>query len=142
MSNQLECGCHCGNLKARYQAPSPIAEWVIRECQCSFCRAHGSRTVADAAGRLELRVADEKLLSRYRWGLATADFLVCKRCGIYLAAVLDSNGRSVATLNINTVTDRALFNRPAMPGNYDAETADQRIARRLLVWTPCTTMVG
>jgi hypothetical protein len=39
------------------------------------------------------RFAGSKLL-RYRFGLKTADFLVCENCGIYMAAVISTGDSS------------------------------------------------
>jgi hypothetical protein len=86
-----------------------------------------------------VKVRDANELSRYRWGLATADFLVCRRCGVYLGAVLSEGGRSWATLNVNAFDDQEPFRREAQAVSYEGETAAQRIARRKAAWTPALT---
>jgi hypothetical protein len=44
------------------------------------------------------RPREPALLTRYRWGLATADFLVCGRCGVYVAAVLSEGASAWAVI--------------------------------------------
>src|SRR2546422_3634073 len=44
---------------------------------CSFCRKHGARTTSDPSGRVVITVRHPGQLLRYRFGLETADFLVC-----------------------------------------------------------------
>jgi hypothetical protein len=94
--------------------------------------------VADPEGRLELTLADPGALHRYRFGLRTADFLVCGRCGAYVAAVIETGQGLRSTLNVNVLDDRDAFdpNPPAV--NYDKEGYDERLARRAERWTPTT----
>ncbi|MCA1826620.1 MAG: GFA family protein [Myxococcales bacterium] len=120
--------CHCGNIS--YELQTELAEPPLRACQCSFCRMHAARSISDPAGRLVFDVEDESLLSRYRFGLATADFLVCRRCGAYAGAFMDGYGIANARL-----LETALLREPS-PVSYDGETAEQRIARRRERWTP------
>lgn len=129
--------CHCGAIRVSFSASRPLASLPLRRCACSFCRRHGARTVADPAGLLEIR-ARPGALNRYRFGLRTADFLLCARCGTYVAALIERDGRAFATLNANTLEARDSLD-PAPPlVNYEGETAAGRIARRLAGWTPAT----
>lgn len=130
--------CHCGNIAVRFETREDPRALPLRECDCSFCRRHGARTTADPRGRVEISVEDPAELSRYRWGLATADFLVCRRCGVYCAAVLSEGGEAWATINTLIFDDRAPFLREAATVSYDAESAPQRIARRKQSWTPAS----
>lgn len=134
----LTGGCHCGAVTVRLHSARAPHELQLRACQCGFCRMHRVRTVSDPQGRLTIECTDENLLGRYRFGLSVSDFLVCKRCGVYLGAILESPALSVATLNIN-VLENAPFESPAVaPVNYDHETAGARTTRRLKQWTPTT----
>jgi hypothetical protein len=140
MNNQqptsLDGGCHCGNIRLRFESAHKIADLPLRTCMCSFCRAHGVRTTSDPQGSLRLRVADPALLNRYRFGLKTADFLICRSCGVYVGAVLQSGQRQFATLNINVLDLRGAFRQSATSEDYDGEQAADRAARRLATWTP------
>ena len=53
----------------------------------------------DPRGRVSIRVREPEQLSRYRFALAMADFLVCRRCGVYLAAVIPANHKDGARAN-------------------------------------------
>ncbi len=136
-----EGSCHCGAIRLRFRATRPLAELPLRRCGCSFCRRHGARTVADPGGTLDIR-AEPGVLARYLFGRRTADFLLCGRCGVYVAAALSHDGRTVATLNVNTLEARDTLD-PAPPlADYEDETIEARLARRLARWTPATVVEG
>ncbi len=128
--------CHCGALAVAFTTRTPPAELPLRQCQCSFCRKHGATTTTDPDGFAEISVRETGALARYRFGLATADYLVCARCGVYLAAVMEEAGRAYAVINVNALDDRAFFAGAATPTVYDHEDAAERRARRRKVWTP------
>jgi hypothetical protein len=131
----LTGSCHCGNLSVRFETQIAPEDIEVRACQCSFCRRHHQRSVTDPRGQVTIGVADPTLLSRYRFGLATADFLVCSRCGVYLAAVMQDEGSAWATINVNALDDRDRFG-PGKPVVFDGEDAAARIDRRKARWTP------
>lgn len=135
---QLNGQCHCGALVVTFTPSIPIAQLAIRACQCGFCTRHGANTTTDPRGRLVIDVRDPTRLARYRFGLATADYLVCRECGVYIAAVMTAGAASLATLNINVLAaaDRARFSSEVAPASYDGEDRAARIARRLARWTP------
>ncbi|MGD9537755.1 MAG: GFA family protein [Alphaproteobacteria bacterium] len=129
-------GCHCGNLRLRLSLSKAPDESPLRACACSFCRAHATRTVADPAGLAELSAADWSLVERYRFGSRTADYLVCRRCGVYVAALCETSAGLRAVVNVNALDDRAAFSQPPSAMNYDGETAETRLARRAANWMP------
>ena len=91
--------CHCGALGWTFEtAISPVA-WTVRSCQCGFCKRHGARCTSDPKGAVTFRFDEPEQLFRYRFGLQTADFLLCRRCGIYLGAVIETPDGAFATLN-------------------------------------------
>ncbi len=137
----LSGGCHCGNLQLRFTPSLPPAQLPVRSCRCAFCVRHGARTASDPAGRVRITVRERRRLLRYRFGLRTADFLVCGQCGVYVAAVLPDRRTPVATVNINVLTDRDLLTRDAVEVGYDDETKAERIARRRARWTPADVML-
>ena len=93
--------CHCGNLELSLETSARPEELSLRADTCSFCRRHGARTTSDPSGRVVITVHHPDELLRYRFGLETADFLVCGRCGIYVAAVMNEGSSSYATVNVN-----------------------------------------
>lgn len=128
--------CHCGNVELALTTAYELDALPLRACSCEFCRRHGARTTTDPAGTVGITVHDAAELGRYRFGLATADAIVCRRCGVYVGAVLDDQGGAWATINTNTFAVRP--SGAAVPVSYDGEDAVARVARRRTSWTPCT----
>jgi hypothetical protein len=132
----LRGSCHCGNLELRFETDLDPWALPLRACGCSFCRRHGARATSDPAGRVEIRVHDPAHLIRHRFAQRTADFLVCGRCGVYVAALMPLPEGGFATLNANTFEAPEPFARAAEPVCYEGESADARRARRRARWTP------
>ena len=128
--------CHCGAVTARLDTADP-AGLQVRACQCDFCRRHGAKTVSDPNGRLTLIFA-EGAVSRYRFGLNITDFLICRSCGAFVAAIMDD----LAVLNVVGVDMPPLASRTAEPMNYGGEDEGERIARRGARWMPVTLEVA
>jgi hypothetical protein len=136
----FEGRCHCGAIGFTFRTSLPPAQWTVRTCQCSFCRAHGARTFSDPAGSVTFRFTELGKLRRYRFGTRSSDFLVCGDCGVYLAAVVTLSERQFATLNINVI--RGPLDVPeAVPVSYEGESVEQRRSRRAQRWTPVTEVV-
>ena len=129
-------GCHCGNLGLNLRLSQPPEEVALRACGCSFCRAHNTRTTSDPAGLVEVWAADWSLVEPYRFGSRTAEFLICRRCGVYIGAVCDTPAGSRAVINTNALEDRARFARAPAPVDHAAEAVEDRLARRARSWTP------
>jgi hypothetical protein len=133
MDRTIHAGsCHCGALTLEFHSAKPLAP---RACDCSFCRKHGARSVSDPDGHATIRSAAGRDPLRYRFGLKTADFLICSRCGVYVAAVIDIEGQSYSVLNLNTFED-SHSEIPGQPMSYEGESAEDRTERRRRVWTP------
>jgi hypothetical protein len=77
-----------------------------------------------------------EFLRRYRFGLRTADFLICRECGTYIAAVLLSGRGAHAAININTLRDAPSGVGPGRPVLRQGESIEERRARRVQTWTP------
>jgi hypothetical protein len=127
--------CHCGAIAFVFRTAIDPHYWSVRACQCSFCRAHGVVSTSDPTGAVEISGNSDQV-QRYRFGQGSADFLICRTCGVYVAAVMESNGRRYAVINV-----RALDSAPRelpMPValSFDGEQAAQRNTRRLQRWTP------
>ena len=122
--------CHCGSVRFAFDSDAPLA---VRECQCSFCRKHGSRNVSDPSGSIE--IVSKLRLTRYRFGLGVTDFLICPKCGSYVAAATGEGDECLSTLNLNCFDDPHL-ELQAEPVVYGAEDAGDRLERRRQRWTP------
>ena len=131
-----EGGCHCGAIGFRYSTIRPPDAWSVRACQCSFCRKHDALSTSDPKGRLQFRYSEQDALQRYRFALGTADFLLCRRCGVYVGAVIDVDGRQYGIINTHALEDAPQDMAKVDPISYDAENANNRVRRREERWTP------
>lgn len=129
----IEGACHCGNVSYEFRTVFTPDSLIIRNCQCSFCTAHGGATARDPDGTVKLTARDPELVKLYRFGTKTTDFVLCGRCGVYVGAVLGHGGKKYATLNMRL---SALDTSQAEPVMYDDEPAKERIARRMGLFTP------
>ena len=134
--HRYEGGCHCGNLEFVFEASAPLEALGLRADQCSFCRAHHARNTSDPKGVMSIFVRNAGALIRYRFGLRTADFLICARCGVYIGALMEEGGRSWFTVNVNAFRPPPPDEFPIAPVDYDVEDVPARIARRKQRWTP------
>jgi hypothetical protein len=126
-------GCHCGNLTYVFDASASLETLGLRADMCSFCRSHGARNTSDPNGAMRIRVRDAAKLNRYRFGLKTADFLICRECGVYIGALLEDGW---FTVNANTFREKPRLDFPVVPHDFDSEDTHTRIARRKAKWTP------
>lgn len=134
-SSALSGRCHCGNLSLTFHATRSAAELGARTCTCTFCRARRLRWTADPAGTVTIAVADAAELSRYRFGTATADFLICRRCGQVAAALTADDPEPRAVINVDLLDQAEAF-ADAGTRDFDAEDVAARQTRRARHWTP------
>ena len=80
---EFEGRCHCGAIGYRYACTTAPADWSVRACQCRFCRTHDALSTSDPAGTIAFAATEADQLQRYRFGLKTADFLLCRRWTLY-----------------------------------------------------------
>jgi hypothetical protein len=132
----LRGGCHCGALGVVLETARDPSTLPLRACQCSFCLRHGAITTADPAGRLRIEVGDPERLVRYRFALGITEFLVCRACGVYIAATMPGDRGTLGVVNVNVFDERQPFARAAEPMSYGAETVEERTARRAERWMP------
>ncbi len=130
--------CHCGAVGYEFRTERAPAIWSIRACQCSFCLKHAGVYTSDSAGSVRFTHADPAQVTRYRFGHKTADFVFCGRCGGYLGAVTEEDGRALMVLNIHSLDPRTEGLPDAQPMSYEGENPDDRNIRRSARWTPVT----
>jgi hypothetical protein len=128
--------CHCGAIGFAFSTALPVVQWSVRACQCRFCRAHGAVTTSDPSGRLAFRVHQRDSVQRYRFGLKTADFLVCGRCGVYVGAQIETVRGAFGIINTLALTPHPTELPAALAADYDAEGPSERLGRREQRWTP------
>ena len=131
--------CHCGAIRYSYSTQRPPARWSIRACQCTFCRAHNALSTSDPLGHIEFSIDSPGKLQCYRFGLKTADFLLCRKCGVYIGAVIETNNGIWGIINIRTLVETPSDLAAVAPIDYEGEDTGSRVARREDRWTPATT---
>jgi len=137
----FEGSCHCGALAFAYETALPPARWSVRACRCGFCRAHAALSTSDPAGRLAFHLRHAGRLRRYRFGLMTADFLVCNSCGVYVGAQIHTARGAFGIINTRTLMAVPAELPSAALADYDSEDATERVTRRELKWTPLADLV-
>ena len=129
-------GCHCGNTHVRLRLTRAPEDNPVRTCTCSFCRSHAPRMVSDPDGEFEVGADDWSLVENYRFGTRTADFLICRRCGVFIAAVSNSDAKPRAVVNVNCLEDRERFTAAPVLHEFQGETSETRLSRRAANWMP------
>ena len=127
--------CHCGAVQVDLTLSRPPAELRLRACQCEFCGRRGARTVSDPDGKATVRADRPESVTRYRFGLRTADYLLCASCGAYVAAIQPGQP-PLAVVNVGGLGVPEFEGREAEPVDYAGETVEVRIARRRGYWMP------
>lgn len=128
--------CHCGAIEVLYETDLEATQMDIRVCTCDFCRKQGAETTSDPKGRLRVMVYDDTKLNRYRFGLRTADYLICRECGVYIGAMLTFDGKTFGTVNVHILQERTHLPQKHEAVTYDGEHEQEREARRKALWTP------
>lgn len=134
-------GCHCGNIRVVFESEIDPWEIKVRACQCSFCRKHGARAISDPCGLLTIEVDDSERLARYMFAHHTAEFFLCRACGVYVAAATVDTDQRRAIAQLNVLADHNLFVNEPVPVDYTEETPPERIERRRQVWMPVSIKI-
>lgn len=108
----------------------------LRHDGCDFCASRGVKSASDPNGKLAIESREP--LIRYRFGQRTADFLICRVCGTYVAAYMGSEHGPIGVLNVVGTQIAELAHEPATLASLDGESVEQRLARRASRWTPIT----
>ena len=97
--------------------------------------------LSDPGGLLEVRADDWSLVERYRFGTRTSDFLICRHCGVFIAAVAEVSLGTRAVVNVNCLDDRGRFTSGPTMHDFEGETIDNRSSRRGTNWMPAVLQV-
>lgn len=131
--NELRGSCHCGNLEFTLFTEKSADDLVPRRCSCSMCRRHGASYISDPDARLALRYRDRSLLSIYRFGHGTAQWIICSKCGVLAAVLCEIEGRLRAVVRVQSMVEHA-FLRPEVSTDFESESIAERLARRARTW--------
>jgi hypothetical protein len=116
--------------------PDEAASIPARRCGCTFCQKHGGVWTSNPAGALTVRIARPAQLSLYRFGTATAEFVVCASCGAVPLVTSRIDGGLYAVVNVNTFDGVDVARLEIAPASFDGEDAGDRLARRRRNWIP------
>ena len=76
------------------------------------------------------------------FGHQTAEFLICRRCGVYVAAVTAEPNPPRAILQVKILDAYHHFSEHAIPVDYADEGRVSRLERRREVWMPAVIETG
>jgi len=128
--------CHCGAIGFSYRTSKLPAAWTVRACQCTFCRGHSALTTSDPSGSVEFHEYRTGLLQRYRFGLRVTNFLLCRSCGVYIGAEIETKAGRFGIINIKALRPNPVVLGPTASMDYSSESVEQRLARREARWSP------
>ena len=95
----IKANCHCGNVQVAIGLTREPRSYQPRACDCSFCQRHAAAYISDAEGSLTFQVKDPQLLGSYKQGSNTADFLICRNCGVLIGVAYREGDETYAALN-------------------------------------------
>jgi len=133
-------GCHCGAIRYEFTWPVPGREIPVRACSCAFCTKHRACYTSHADAVLDVMIADKDAVSAYTFATGTAEFQVCRRCGVVPFVTSRIEGRMYAVVNVNTFEGDEASTLTESTSNFDGESLDQRLARRARTWIPTVSV--
>jgi hypothetical protein len=137
---RVEGKCHCGNITYVLDWPGDDPEIPVRACSCDFCTMHGGTYTSNREADLQAEVNDPSCLSEYRFGTQTAVFYICSRCGgvPFVTSLIQDHLYAVVNVNTFQGMDRSRFKRSTT--DFDGETTESRLERRMRTWIPNVTV--
>ncbi len=131
---RIEGKCHCGNIRYFLEWPGGLADIKVRSCGCYFCTKHGGAWTSHRDSQLTAEIGDSSVVSKYRFGTATADFFVCSRCGAvpFVTSAIDDHLYAVVNVNTFEGIDQSALSRTAT--SFDGEGTGDRLDRRKRNW--------
>jgi hypothetical protein len=131
--HHLHGSCHCGRLSLTFSTRIAPESFSPRTCDCSFCTRHGAAYISDPEGSLVIESREADAIGRYMFGDGLAKFLLCTHCGVLVAVLFESEGRTFASVNSRCITD-ASFGVPqvASPQQLDAAQKRERWTRLMI----------
>ncbi len=101
---------------------------------CSLCKKRYSVYTSDPTSEVHLTARDEARLERYRFGTRMADFLLCRSCGVLVAAYMHEPPLAVVNVNVLEAREAFLANQLQI-ADLDGKSLEDRLARRCAKWT-------
>jgi hypothetical protein len=127
-------GCHCGNITFSLDWLPEPGEIPARACGCSFCLKHGGVWTSCPDGKLRISIRHAERVCRYEFGTRTAQFHVCRDCGVVPVVTSLIQGRLFAVVSVNAFDNVAPDQLRRTPASFDGESEGDRLARRARNW--------
>lgn len=130
----LQGGCHCGNIRLTLSGVPQEAALSLRECGCSFCVKHGGLWASVPEASLRVIVAHPLDVHPYTFATKSADFHVCRVCGVVplVTSLIDSHLYALVSVRaLEGVAAERLERRAA---DFEGEGTSERLARRARSW--------
>jgi hypothetical protein len=137
--NELRGSCHCGNVEFTLFTEKNVDGFTPRRCSCSMCRRHGASYISDPNARLALSYRDGSLLSIYRFGHGTSQWVICSKCGVLTAVLCEIEGRLYAVARVQAMVEHA-FPGPEVSTYFEPESVAERLERRTRTWIGTVTV--
>jgi hypothetical protein len=131
--NTLPGSCFCRNIHFDFSTKISLEELQFRKCSCEFCIKHGSVYTADPNGCLNIAIANESAIIKYRFETETADFLICSQCGAMPVIVSRIEGKLYGVINANCFDVQVHISEPTQK-DFSGETREERLNRRKRTW--------
>lgn len=129
---RLTGSCHCRNISVSVELTRAVSSYSPRACDCELCRRHGAAWVSDPQGSLLIHVRDQVDTGRYRQGAGIAEMLLCRNCGVLVAALWQ--GPPVhGVVNANVLEARESF-AAVQPVSPKSLSADAKVSRWQQIW--------
>ncbi len=132
----IQGSCHCGNIRFIFRLPAAAGPVPVRSCGCSFCRKHGGLYTSHPQGSLTVEIGDTDKVQRYRFGHRTADFHVCRTCGVVPLVTSRIDGNDYAVVSARSFDGLGPEDLAEQPTDFEGEEIDGRLARRARNWIP------
>ncbi len=128
--------CHCQSIQLILDSQHGAKAIVARACQCSFCRKNGINWYSDPNGQLLLKYAATLRPTYYRFGMKLADFVICPRCGVCVAAIKDDDSQPRAVVNLNCLDYDWDWSKNTISMDFDSDSKTERSDRHQQNWMP------
>lgn len=137
--HELSGSCHCRNVQVAIELPLEPQTYNPRACDCDFCVKHGAAYVSDPNGSLLIQARDQQLLRRYRQGSGTAECLICGNCGVLVAIIYQSDGKTYGAVNAGSIDGAAAFGERKVV-SPKVLSASEKTGRWEKLWFPNVTV--
>ena len=126
--------CHCGNVSFELAWEPDPARIPARACGCSFYVKHGGVWTSNPSGSLRVKLEDPALVEKYAFGTRTAEFQICRRCGVVPFVTSDIEGRTYAVVSVNAFDNVDRSRLHVAPMSFEGEETSSRLERRKRNW--------